>query len=106
MVNDSIPEEIDYYFCIAGKSFPYEFVNSWSETLCYLKNINANFIWSMHYTAIVSETRNNLLSCYMSQNEEAQSRRILFDGKVRPRKVIFLDDDVTWKLEDMIKILE
>lgn len=97
-------EEIDYFFCLPGNNFSGKFLNSWTQTVLYLNSLNLNIKYSFLYTPIVSETRNKLIGNLNLQHGQNLISSIPFNGKIKPKKVIFIDSDIAWSNED-IKIL-
>jgi|694.fasta_scaffold21008_9 hypothetical protein len=97
-------QSVDYFFCLPGKEFSGEFLIAWSNTLLSLVASGKTFMFNNLYSPIVQETRNMLLNTVGRFNSAFLSTE-LFDGMVSPKKVIFLDSDIVWSLQDMDKIL-
>lgn len=96
--------DLDYYFCLPGKTFSAEFLVAWSNTLLSLISSNKTFMFNSLYSPIVQETRNWLFNT--TSKPSIGLTDDLFDGRIRPKKVIFLDDDIVWSVGDMFKILD
>lgn len=94
----------DYIFLFAGKQFSDRFLMSWSNTILYLLKNKKTFWFSTEYNPIVSETRNKLVGLYHTNYEKSSLRP--FDGKATCEKVIFIDDDIFWTVDDIEKLLD
>jgi len=93
----------DYVFCIPGKTFSAKFLISWSNSLLYLEKESIDFIYTNLYSFSAAMTRNDMIRNFPG---EKNSKNILpFNNKLEPKKVIFIDDDITWSIEDLKKIL-
>ena len=94
----------DYIFCIPGETFSQKFLNCWSETLIYLLKESIDFIYINHYTSIVATTRNDMIRNFPGKEDE---KNILpFGNKINAKKIIFIDDDIIWTVEDLKKIIK
>jgi hypothetical protein len=96
---------LDYVFCLPGESFSSQYLSSWTESLIYLMKNNIKFACSFRYTCLLAQTRNELIRYYPGQIIENNSI-IPFEKKLHAKKIIFIDDDVVWTVEDLKKILE
>jgi hypothetical protein len=96
----------DYVFCIPGEKFSAEFLLSWSHSLCYLMSQSIGFLYTNLYTSLTTFTRNELIRTLPGKPEIDQKNMLPFEGKLQPKKIIFIDDDMVWNTEDLIKILK
>lgn len=84
-------KEVDYVFCLSGLNFSDRYLDSWSKSLVMLtEDLKCSFAWEIFYCAVVSETRNVLI------------QRAL---KHKPKKIIFIDDDMVWEPEDLKQLI-
>ena len=98
----------DFVFLFAGRSFSSKFIKSWSETIIYLLQNNYSFLYNFQYTPIVTETRNLLLTASpltIKPSYKNRHKTDLFDNNLKCKKVIFIDDDMVWSVEDIHKLL-
>lgn len=103
---------VDVIILVPGKSFSQDFIFCWTETIKFLYDAKLTYYYSFNYSPIISELRNTMVgqdpACV---NPEAQGRmsvipsKIPFSGKLRAQKVIFIDSDMIWSLEDFRKLL-
>jgi hypothetical protein len=104
----------DVVFLLAGKTFDLTYLSSWTNTLEHLRANNISYLWQGCYTPIITDTRNLLLGHDFLDHENnlekgsnnELSHYSVFNNSVICQKVIFLDDDMVWTAEDIIKLLE
>jgi hypothetical protein len=97
--------KVDYVICVPGEKFSSNFLLSWTESIIKLTQNNENFIVINLYTSIVTYTRNQMIRCFPGR-EASISNTIPFEGELEAKKIIFIDDDMVWKFEDLEKILK
>lgn len=105
-------EFYDYIFLIPGKEFSINFVNSWTNTLIYLHETGYTFASSFKYAPIIQEVRNQLIT-YPIKLENGPTRmssfrrhnKSVFNETAYCDRVIFLDSDMVWSLDDIKKLL-
>jgi len=99
---------IDYVICLPGENFSSSFLTSWSNSIVYMMQNNFSFIFCNYYTPIVSSTRNWLIKCFPGKYENENkftTNTLPFENKINYKKIIFIDDDIVWSVEDFSKIL-
>jgi hypothetical protein len=79
---------VDYVFCIAGRQFSSTFVENITETVAYLTDNKIPTAFVYAYSPIVVKTRTVLIEK-------------IFNNNFKPKRVIFIDDDITWSLDDL-----
>lgn len=105
--------EFDFIFLFPGKNFSINFINSWTNTMIYLYENGYTFASSFKYAPIVHEVRNQLVASKIRTNKDQSSvigngrtnSQTPFSGSVTAKKVIFIDSDIVWSIEDLEKIL-
>ena len=95
----------DYIFCLPGESYSKEFLHSWTQSVIELMKRSEEFIFVNYYTPTVSYTRNQLIRCYPGEITNYENS-LPFDNKIEAKKIIFIDDDMVWNPEDLIKIMK
>ena len=98
-------EEIDLYFCFPGRNYYSEAMVAWANTVQYLMSNKISYRFNFAYTPMLQHTRNLLIGI----NPETYDGTIPtkpFGGKYKPKKVIMIDDDIVWTVEDIKKIIE
>lgn len=98
----------DYIFLIPGNNFSLEFMISWTKTLTYLVDKKISFAYKFSYSPIIQQVRNNLVGNW--DNKELEDLGICseepFDGKMKCKKVIFIDSDIIWEPQDLQLLLD
>ena len=97
---------VDYIFLLAGKTFSSSFLTAWTETVNYLNKNNFTYKLAIVYSPIITVTRNTLIGNFPSKFGDNTFSVIPFNGEYTCKKVIFLDDDVYWKVEDLEILLK
>jgi hypothetical protein len=92
---------VDYIFLLAGKTFSSSFLIAWTETVIYLNKNKFTYKFAMAYSPIITVTRNTLIGNFPNKFGDNTFSIIPFSGEYTCKKVIFLDDDVYWKPEDL-----
>jgi hypothetical protein len=107
-----LPEilDLEYVILVPGDSFNMEFLHSWSATLSYLYSLGKKFCFFFARSSVVSDVRNTLLSSsqfvrYEHTPESLKSAEV-FDGKIICKKVIMIDSDMVWTIDDFKKLIE
>lgn len=99
--------EVEYVFCLPGRTFSSNFLTSWSNTLIYLMQNQISFIYCNFYTPILNYTRNSLIRRFPGDYKDLNSNSVLpFDNRVKCKKIIFIDDDMVWTPEDIEKLIK
>jgi hypothetical protein len=106
--------KFDYIFLFPGKNFSINFINSWTNTMIYLYENGYTFASSFKYAPIIQEVRNQLVASRIEFGKNQTSKifndrtnsQIPFSGSVEAKKIIFIDSDIVWNNEDLIKLLE
>ena len=97
--------KVDYIFCIPGEKFSKKFLVSWTNSIIHLMKQKETFTYINHYTPMLTYTRNQMIRCFPGE-VPPEKNTLPFDGKLEAKKIIFIDDDMVWKVEDLIKILK
>ena len=96
----------DFVFCIPGKNFSSKFLHSWTNSIIYLMQQQITWTYTNRYTPIVASTRNEMMRLFPGQLSENSSSIVPFDNKIKCKKVIFIDDDMVWEVDDLVKIMQ
>src|SRR6056300_1005634 len=88
-------------FCLPGRSFSNEFLQSWSKLLQYLPQYGINPILSSHYNSVVYYVRNQCLGGNVLRGKN----QLPFDGKVDYDYIMWIDSDIVFEVDDFIKLL-
>lgn len=109
MTDDNIIN-FDYIIVIPGRTFSSQTVLSLIETTNYLRDIKASFFISIRYIAIVSAVRNALIAQDLSngyqQSINMPKSTTPFGGKAKTKKIIMIDSDITWTIQDFKLLVE
>jgi hypothetical protein len=97
--------KVDYIFCLPGENYRDTFLHSWTMSVIELMKRSEDFIFVNYYSPIVSYTRNQLIRCIPGQ-KTSDEISLPFGGEIEAKKVIFIDDDIVWNPEDLIKIIK
>lgn len=97
-------EEADVAILIPGNTFSSTFLACFINTIMALQQAGKTFYWKNAHSSILPALRNQLVgSC--PQTEYISHLPFGFDN-VKPKKVLFLDSDMAWNHEDVIKMLD
>lgn len=95
--------EIDYIFLIAGKEFSSNFLISWTDTVKMLNRSNVTFDYAIFYSPVIVRTRNTMFEMGFSDGSVKEK---IFGGQTKCKKIIMLDDDIVWSVENMIDLID
>lgn len=102
----------DYVFLIPGKEFSKNFICSWTDTLVYLYENNYTFKVLFSYCPVISTLRNQMLSrSFLTGNNSSDVGSIsssvsVFNNELFCKKIIFIDSDMVWKVEDIDRLIK
>lgn len=96
---------VDFVFVIPGKEFSQEFLLAWSDTITYLVSQGITFRYSIYYSPIISDVRNSLLVSSLNPDNSSLRTNEVFSGTFFCKRVVFIDSDIIWSLEDLKKVL-
>jgi hypothetical protein len=101
----------DYIFLIPGRQFSHNFLMCWTNTVNYLIQNNKSFFYSFKYSPLISNLRNEMILSSYSEGLippklSTLKKAIPFQGTVKAKKIILIDSDMVWSVEDLVKILE
>lgn len=66
-----------------------------------------SFLYCNFYTSLVQYTRNSLIRNFPGNYQDLTTAGVVpFDGKVKCKKIIFIDDDMVWTINDIEKIIK
>ncbi len=88
-------------FCLPGKSFSNNFLQSWSELLLWCFNNGITPYLNVKYNAVVYYCRNQLLGADLQNGPEQKP----FNGKLDYDYIMWIDSDMVFKPEDFSKLL-
>jgi hypothetical protein len=97
-------EYVDYVFLLPGNVFSRDFLLSWSNTLVDLMLNNVTFRFFSAYNTLLSLNRNTLLGG-IEAVMRSENSTTLFEGRIVCKKVVFIDSDMVWSIEDMRSLL-
>jgi hypothetical protein len=98
----------DYIFILPGNTFSRNFLMCWSKTLEYLQG--SSYMYITGYSSIVSRTRNSLLSQsqfsdFGTVGPTSFQPTTIFGDAISCKKVIFIDSDMVWSVEDIDNLI-
>ncbi len=101
----------DLVFLLPGKQFHQTYIKSWTDTVTYLKDNQISFSYAIYYNPIISDTRNSLFTHDFihwdkTVNVYSKTNAALFGNTMICQKVIMIDDDMVWSVNDIIKLIE
>lgn len=94
---------VDILICTPGRMMEAEYVKSLVETIKHLDSIGISYIYLNEYSSQVSAAReatamgSTLLSAFSTEP---------LNGQVTYKKMIWIDSDISWNVEDFIKLYE
>ena len=94
---------INVLIATTGRSFENEYVRSLVDTIAYLVKNNITYRFLNEYSSQVNMARE--ATAMGSMYLDAFNKEIL-RGEVTYDKIIWIDSDISWKVEDFIKIYE
>lgn len=101
----------DVVFVMPGFSFSKNFISCWSATLNYLATNNFSYLYTFNYSPSVSYIRNLMLGCDPTEvqtiSKEILNQKINlrpFNDKINANKIIFIDSDILWTIEDFERL--
>lgn len=97
-------KEADYVFLFPGNTFSLQFVNCWSQTLVFLNKLGIKAMAKFAYSPVITEVRNMLLSQDIDGNESTDDTKI-FGGNLKFKKVVFIDSDIIWTIDNIHRLL-
>lgn len=93
--------KIDYIFCIPGREFTKSFLNSWTNTIKWLESNNISWAFVNEYNSVVYYVRNQVLGGDITRGRNQKP----YNGKLQYKKLIWIDSDIVWTIEDLKKIM-
>jgi len=88
-------------FCIPGREFSDQWMRSWTDTLAACGNAGISWAYSMSYDPVVYYARNRVLG---GNNVDGRDQKP-FGGTVDYDYQVWLDSDMVWKGDDVLKLL-
>ena len=93
----------DVLIATPGHSMHSDYVKSLTETIAHLNEKNITWKWLTGYSSLVHHAREVLMSGDNTMNGD--DRGPLHD-KVTYKKMIWIDSDISWKVEDFMKLYD
>lgn len=88
-------------FCIPGNSFSGNFLRCWTEILVFCFKHNIRPVLSRHYSCNIYFVRNMCLGADVSRGKNQKP----FDGKINYDYILWIDSDIVFSPEHLIKLL-
>ena len=89
-------------FCLPGKSFSNNFLQSWSELLLWCFNNGITPYLNVKYNAVVYYCRNQLLGADLQNGPEQKP----FNGKLDYDYIMWIDSDMVFNPDQLIDLIE
>ena len=95
-------------YCLPGKDFTGEFLDSWTMMLLLpppagIRGEGIEFVYNREYSSDIYACRNNLVRTH--PHTQIKSRREVFDGYTYDY-MFWIDSDMQWKGEDILRLLK
>lgn len=87
--------------CVPGKTFSDNWVNAWTSTTALLGRSGHTWGYSMSYDPVVYYARNRVLG----GNNVNGAVQKPFQGSVDYDYMVWIDSDMVWKADDVLKLL-
>lgn len=88
-------------FCLPGSSFSREFVENWSNVLVQLSKAGIRMQASFAYDPNIGYARSKCLQC----DTRKGVRQVPFDGKINYDFLMWVDSDVLFSADDVLRLL-
>lgn len=95
--------EVDLVILTPGHSMTVPYVKSFLDTMNELGKRGITWGWSSEYSSHVGDAREITLSGTRNNNPFNSAP---FEGNVKYKKLIWIDSDIAWTPEDIIKLYE
>jgi hypothetical protein len=105
MQNNNI-EDVDYIIVVPGIEFNLNFLYSWTNMINYLNENNYTYRFAISYSPILPQVRNHLVGNSPNDLNNNKTSSIPFMGKIKYKKVIFIDSDIYWTVSDFEKLIK
>lgn len=89
-------------FCVPGNNFSDKWIHSWMDTLTVMSREGISWAYSMAYDPVVYYARNRVLA---GNNVDGKSQKP-FRGQLDYDYQIWIDSDMIWSGEDVLKLIE
>ena len=105
MQNNKI-ENVDYIIVVPGIQFNLNFLYSWTDMINYLNKNNYTYKFAISYSPILPHVRNHLVGNSPDDLNNNKTSSVPFMGKIKYKKVIFIDSDIYWTVSDFEKLIK
>jgi hypothetical protein len=95
---------LDYMILIPGRSFYSQTVVSLLQLQNYLNSIGSSYYFSIKYAPLISKIRNELITG--DPINLIDEKDVLFQNNIKAKKIIFIDSDMVFTVEDFKKLIE
>jgi hypothetical protein len=105
-------KHFDFVFLFPGNNFSKEFVHSWTNTVSFLERNGFSYYYLFQYSPLLPYLRNSMIIHDIENTQVVERPNFTpsrnskpFAGKISCTKVIFIDSDIIWTLDDIQKLL-
>jgi len=98
-------EEVDVIILVPGIEFNLNFLYCWTNTINYLNENNYKYKFAISHSPLLPHVR-NLLVGNSPDNLNERNSNIPFMGKLKYKKVVFIDSDMCWTVSDFEKLIK
>jgi hypothetical protein len=105
-MQNSNTEDVDYIIIVPGIEFNLNFLYSWTNMINYLNENNYTYRFAISYSPILPQVRNHLVGNSPNDLNNNKTSSIPFMGKIKYKKVIFIDSDIYWTVSDFEKLIK
>jgi hypothetical protein len=88
-------------FCLPGKTFSGEFLDSWTNTISNVPRKGYNYAVSRHYSSVVYYARSLCLGADVLRGRHQKP----FDGKFKYDYLMWIDSDIVWDPDQIFQLI-
>jgi hypothetical protein len=104
LIKNILKINLDYMILIPGRSFSSQTVVSLLQLQNYLNSIGSSYYFSIKYAPLISKIRNELITG--DPINLIDEKDVLFQNNIKAKKIIFIDSDMVFTVEDFKKLIE